>query len=275
MKQLFSILLFFLIVKTYSQDTIYLHDLNDTISIQKEKALYYKTINFNIHPVEVTSYYVNGVKISTVHYSSLKAIVKDGEYETFFYNGKTNIKGTFINNNMEGTWLIYNREKGFLETKTNFKDNLKNGRSFTFFENGKLSRMDIYVRDTLGLSTCYDSIGNVIECYSVDTSLIYDKVEVMPEFPGKTAAMMLFLQKNIIYPDVARDKGLEGKVIVKYYIDVDGSVKDPFILMDGVGGGCGDEAIRVVKLLPKWKPGSQNGKIVKVYYTLPITFKIH
>jgi protein TonB len=103
---------------------------------------------------------------------------------------------------------------------------------------------------------------------------IFDRAEVMPGYPGGVPELMKFLQKNIRYPSLARENGLEGKVIVKFYIDTDGTVKDPVVLKDGVGGGCGDEAIRVVKAMPKWTPGSQRGKAVKVYYTLPVTFKL-
>lgn len=103
---------------------------------------------------------------------------------------------------------------------------------------------------------------------------IFDRAEVMPGYPGGVPELMKFLQKNIRYPSLARENGLEGKVIVKFYIDTDGTVRDPLVLKDGVGGGCGDEAVRVVKAMPKWTPGSQRGKTVKVYYTLPVTFKL-
>ncbi len=103
---------------------------------------------------------------------------------------------------------------------------------------------------------------------------IFDRAEVMPVYPGGVPELMKFLQKNIRYPSLARENGLEGKVIVKFYIDTDGTVREPSVLKDGVGGGCGDEAIRVVKSMPKWTPGSQRGKSVKVYYTLPVTFKL-
>lgn len=103
---------------------------------------------------------------------------------------------------------------------------------------------------------------------------IFDRAEVMPTYPGGVLELMKFLQKNIRYPSLARENGLEGKVIVKFYVDTDGTVRDPQVLKDGVGGGCGDEAIRVIKSMPKWAPGSQRGKPVKVYYTLPVTFKL-
>ncbi|HRB92485.1 MAG TPA: TonB family protein, partial [Chitinophagales bacterium] len=103
---------------------------------------------------------------------------------------------------------------------------------------------------------------------------IFDRAEVMPTYPGGPVEMMKFLSKNIKYPSLARENNLEGKVIVKFYVDTDGTVKSPEILKDGVGGGCADEAVRVVKTMPKWSPGTQRGKNVKVYYVLPVTFKL-
>lgn len=103
---------------------------------------------------------------------------------------------------------------------------------------------------------------------------VFDRAEVMPTYPGGPVEMMKYLSKNIKYPSLARENNLEGKVIVKFYVDVDGSVRNPEILKDGVGGGCADEAMRVVKAMPKWTPGTQRGKKVKVFYVLPVTFKL-
>ena len=105
---------------------------------------------------------------------------------------------------------------------------------------------------------------------------IFDRAEVQPSFPGGPKEMMKFLQRNIQYPSSAREKNLEGKVIVKVYIDIDGTVKEPVVLKDGVGGeDCAAEAIRVIKAMPKWSPGMQRGAPVKVYYVLPISFKLN
>lgn len=103
---------------------------------------------------------------------------------------------------------------------------------------------------------------------------IFDRAEVMPTYPGGPAAMLKYLANNIRYPSLARENGLEGKVTVKFTVDKDGSIKDPIILKDGVGGGCADEAIRVIKTMPKWSPGLQRGNPVKVYYILPVSFKL-
>ena len=95
-------------------------------------------------------------------------------------------------------------------------------------------------------------------------------VEQMPAFKGDFNA---FLSQNIHYPPKALKKGIEGRVIVSFVVDEDGSISD-VQLMHGIGGGCDEEAIRVVKGMPAWKPGKQNGKPVKVRYTLPIRFVV-
>lgn len=103
---------------------------------------------------------------------------------------------------------------------------------------------------------------------------IFDRAEVMPQFPGGVVAMMKYLKDKLIYPSVAKENGLEGKVIVKFYIDTDGSVKELMILKDGVGGGAGEEALRLVNNMPKWSPATQRGKPVKAFYTIPVMFRL-
>jgi len=183
---------------------------------------------------------------------------------------------------MEGAWIAYNKEKNFLETKATYKNNLKSGKSFTFYETGKLKIMDVYVRDTLVQSTCYDSIGNVINC---PVNIVSEQKgnynsqdkEVMPSFPGGVVALMGFIKDNINADNVTKTTNkVVGKVIVKFYIDIDGSVKDPVALNNSTGVvECEKEAIRIVLKMPKWIPGTQKGKPVKVFYTLPIGFSIH
>lgn len=98
-------------------------------------------------------------------------------------------------------------------------------------------------------------------------------VEQPPSFPGGEAKMMAFLSEHIHYPETARQAGITGKVLIKFVIDSDGSVTDITVLR-GIGGGCDSEAVRVVKAMPRWNPGRQEGKPVRVYFTLPITFRL-
>lgn len=97
--------------------------------------------------------------------------------------------------------------------------------------------------------------------------------ENSPEFAGGMEALSKFIADNIRYPEQAKRDNIQGKVLVRFAIDADGSVADAEVLR-GIGGGCDEEALRVVNAMPKWKPGRVNGNPVRVQYTLPITFKL-
>ena len=102
---------------------------------------------------------------------------------------------------------------------------------------------------------------------------IFQIVEKMPEFPGGAEAMMNYLSGNIKYPEEAKEKGVSGRVFINFVIEKDGSVSNAKV-MRSIGGGCDEEALRVVNAMPKWKPGVQKGKPVRVSYMLPINFKL-
>ena len=119
-----------------------------------------------------------------------------------------------------------------------------------------------------------------------ETPIIEDKKVEEYDFPldyveqeatfgqgGKDEAVK-WIQQHIVYPSIARENGLQGKVYITFVIDKKGKVSDVKIVKDVVGGGCGEEAARVIKSMPDWKPGFQNGNPVKVKVTLPISYKL-
>ena len=100
-------------------------------------------------------------------------------------------------------------------------------------------------------------------------------VEKQPEFPGGTDSMFAFIQRNIRYPEEAKRSGIEGRVFVTFVVEKDGQVSNAKILRD-IGGGCGEEAIRVVNIMPKWLPGSLRigGEPARMQFNLPVMFKL-
>ncbi len=102
---------------------------------------------------------------------------------------------------------------------------------------------------------------------------IFTVVENEPEFPGGMEALYKYLAQNIKYPQLARENNITGKVYVTFVVEKDGSIANPKVLRD-IGGGCGAEAIRVVKAMPKWNPGKQRGKAVRVQFNLPVNFNL-
>ena len=105
------------------------------------------------------------------------------------------------------------------------------------------------------------------------TDSVYEVAEVMPEFPGGTQALFEFISKNLEYPQNAIDGQIEGRVIVQFVVDKAGKV-DNIQVVRSIDKMLDQAAIDVVRALPAWKPGMQNGKPVNVRYTLPIAFKL-
>lgn len=99
----------------------------------------------------------------------------------------------------------------------------------------------------------------------------FSYVEQMPTFPDGQEAMYKFIYDRIKYPAIARENGISGQVIVQFVVSKDGDIKNAKV-MRGIGGGCNEEALRVVNEMPRWKPGKHNGRAVPVTFTLPIKF---
>lgn len=107
----------------------------------------------------------------------------------------------------------------------------------------------------------------------IEEQKIFLVVEDMPMFPGGEAAMYKFIGKNIEYPRMAKESGISGRVFVTFVVERDGRVTDVQVLR-GIGGGCDEEAVRVIQAMPKWTPGKQRGKPVRVQYRMPIKFTL-
>jgi len=107
----------------------------------------------------------------------------------------------------------------------------------------------------------------------VETILETPDVDQLPEFPGGEDELIKFLTENMNYPELAREKGTEGRVVIGFVVNKEGEI-DELKLKRGIGDGCDKEAIRVVNKMPKWKPAKFNGKPVSVYFDLPIQFDL-
>ena len=113
----------------------------------------------------------------------------------------------------------------------------------------------------------------VVETKEVEEDVIHVSVEVMPEFPGGSAELLKYLSTHIKYPTMSQEMGSQGRVIVQFVVDKDGSITNPTVVR-GVDAYLDKEAIRVISGMPKWKPGVQNGKKVRVKYTVPVVFRL-
>ena len=139
---------------------------------------------------------------------------------------------------------------------------------------------DDYYYDTVSALEIIDDSDAIIDVEIEEpdpeeqTDNVFVVVEQDPEFPGGMEALYRYLTENLQYPKLALENGISGKVYVTFVVEKDGSVSNPKILRD-IGGGCGAEAIRVVKAMPKWIPGKQRGKPVRVQFNLPVNFQFN
>ena len=101
---------------------------------------------------------------------------------------------------------------------------------------------------------------------------VFDVVEQMPEFPGGMEALFKYMAENMKYPEDAKKQQVEGRVLVQFIVETDGSVSNTEVLMR-VFPSLDAEAVRVISGMPKWIPGKQNGKVVRVKYTIPVSFR--
>ncbi len=107
-----------------------------------------------------------------------------------------------------------------------------------------------------------------------DEQVVFVVVETMPEFPGGTQALFKYLSENVKYPVIAQENGIQGRVICQFTVNKDGSIVDVEVVRSGGDASLDKEAVRVIKSMPKWSPGKQRGKAVRVKYTVPVNFKL-
>lgn len=140
------------------------------------------------------------------------------------------------------------------------------------------SKLSISVADVKGNSKDLDAV-DLADLQQEQNKIVEENeqpftvVEQMPEFPGGDEARVRFLRDNMKYPQIARETGMTGTVYLTFIIGRDGRISNIKILR-GIGGGCDEEAIRVLKLMPPWIPGKQGGKTVPVQFNLPIKFTL-
>ena len=116
------------------------------------------------------------------------------------------------------------------------------------------------------------SDADVFEKENVEGEEIFQSVKVKPEFIGGKKKMYEFINSNVRHPREAAENGVSGLVYVRFVVEKNGKITNPKLLK-GIGSGCDEEAIRVIAMMPNWKPGAHNGKVVRCYHTLPIAFQ--
>ena len=118
-----------------------------------------------------------------------------------------------------------------------------------------------------------DDWAEILEVTEPDENGIFQVVEQQPEFPGGMAELMKYLQKNLRYPQICKEQRVQGRVILQFVVNADSTITDVNVVKS-VNPHLDEEAVRVVKAMPKWNPGKQRGEPVRVRFTLPVTFRL-
>lgn len=134
----------------------------------------------------------------------------------------------------------------------------------SYYPDGKLKRIETYQEGRLLSGKCFQRDS---------TEMPFVPFEQMPMFPGGERALMQYLTSNIIYPKKARKNNIQGNVVLSFVVEKSGKISKIEVLR-GVGGGCTEEAVRVIEQMPPWEPGKTDGVPVKVRFTLPIRFRL-
>lgn len=223
-------------------------------------------------------YYPNGHQRSVRNYKDNKLL---GELIKYYPNGKLYLKGICdTNHNLiinecrdsTGKTLVQNGNGRCTMYDWNFKKVLGEG----ILKNGlKDGEWRGWYRDNLSYICSYDN-GTLIKGASYDDKggeHQFIKEEVEPTYTGGADAFYKFLARKVRYPKEAKKRNIQGKVILSFWVEKDGALSNIKVLK-GIGGGCDEEAVRVIQLSPAWEPGSQYGLPVRVQYSMPITFSL-
>ena len=180
----------------------------------------------------------------------------EGAFSQYGVEKKENIR--------EGLHKHYQRMGNFMYYTEEYVGGKLHGELRNYYPSGKLKRIERYNQNEFLSGECFNEDGSPKP---------FTRFQQVPGYPGGESAMMAYLSENMKYPKKARKKGIEGQVVVTFVVDKEGKVTDVRILRDP-GGGCGEEAARLVREMPRWTPGMANDRPVKVRYTLPMRFRL-
>jgi TonB family protein len=208
-----------------------------------------------------SAWYATGELWWVAHYIDGK---RTGQSFVWYENHKVKWSWNYKNGKLHGKQFSYFKTDS-LESVDEYNDGKQVGKFVIYWENNKLKRQELHEDDSLIAGKCYDTTGHEIAFY---------KYAEMPVFPGGESALMTFLRMHIHYPASAVENDIQGRVIVDFVVDKNGKIQDVNI-SKGVYPSLDKEAIRVVKSMPDWIPGKQDGNTVNVSYKVPIKFTLH
>jgi protein TonB len=247
-------------------DTTY-YNVNWKVITSKDSASYYGVVHkFQNGLFFLTDYYISGAVQMTGTYITLSPEKnRQGEFLFYYETGGLKRKIFFENDKKEGQVIEY-FESGEIREEIDYTIGKRNGFHKTYYASGVLKRKDQYVNGEWGSGICYDENGKEAPYYPYDEDA---------EFPGGLQAMYQFIRDYTVYPPELQEKELEARVKVRFVVDESGSVTSVVAIN---AKDCHPlfvkSALATIRKMPKWSAAKQDGIPVKVYFTIPIEFKL-
>ena len=264
-KVLLSIAFFLFAIILQGQDTIYFNSKGKVNSF--EQATYYEVLQHapkGKDKATKTAYFKSGKLKAKYYYLSYSERKLDGAQKEWYENGQLRQYEKYkkgLSNGKTKKWY----EDGRLNQKVDYKKGNLDGRILTYWENGQTKRIDKYKKGKLITGKCFSMNGEEIAHFDY---------KILPEFPGGLEKLQQYLLQELKYPEYSQKNKIEGNVIIVFAIDTDGSISD-IEIRQSANEEMDNEAIRVVKNMPKWIPGKEDGEIIKFYFSLPLQFRLH
>ncbi len=264
----------------------------------KQHAAYYRVFTRSGSLYKVEDYTIDDHLLVSGYSDTLDIDIsynRQGKHIYYAKNGQKLREGNFINGIHDGLWIQYYRPSLNIEKKTWYVNgaiahatkytdttgkitsdiSYKEGKpdtviSYQYYPDGKLRSSTKKIGTKTEKEQCYSLTGADTSCETKKEGQTFKFVEQMPSPPY---SMMEYLSDNVTYPERARLKGIQGRSLIAFVVMEDGTIEDVTV-MQPVSPDIDEEAVRVIATMPKWRPGRQNGKPVKVMYTQPINFKL-
>ena len=236
MRSLTCLILSLYMYSAYSQDTIFLNSEYGKIPKDSSYCFFKIVQASNIDTVERT-YFKTGIIHSEIMYSNYFRGVKNGVCKVWFDNGD-------------------------LKSEVNFKEGFPDGLAIMFWSNGNPKRIEIFRNGVCIKGDCFSPVG---------TEIPYFDFQSKPKFPGGDAALIKFIAENAKYPKDARKFGTQGTVYTRFIITSNGEI-DQTEILHGINSLFNEEAMRVIKTMPKWIPAYSDGEPLSVQFIVPVNF---
>lgn len=203
-------------------------------------------------------YYESGIKKMQITYDLGK---RNGNYEKWYENGNIKVKGNYSNDKKNGDWIYYFDNEN-IDHKGQYIMENKEGIWIWNFESGKISA-EIEFKNSIVVEEKYwNEDGTVASA---------EEAMCKSTFPGGERALLKYIATNTKYPEIAIEKGISGRVLIKFVVDKNGEITNVEVVVP-IHPALDKEALRVVKEMPRWIPGKQYNRLVKVEYKIPINF---